>query len=223
MGLQAHCAQSLGSAPVSESEVGVLGWSVPATSSVFPVPPRLLPMTPSLQTTPPTGPEIEPCSPVCPDYQLDCAFLLDDAWWARASLFWLSCNNLNHKPSWNQMILSSNIFLGTIPPRDGRCSKSLGNNMNNFHPLVMRDSLPNSCPAITSSRAVLNADLNAPFKMNGMVLKTWARRENTFFNSTLNQGLRTHPVCHAATTGWAHLVLWALHPRPRQLRTPPLC
>ena len=28
------------------------------------------------------------------------------------------------KPSWNQMILSSNFFLETIPPRDGRCSKS---------------------------------------------------------------------------------------------------
>ena len=82
------------------------------------------------------------------------------------------------------MILSSNFFLGTIPPRDGRCSRSLGKSMNNFHPLVMRDSLPKSCPAITSSRTVLNADLNAPFKMNGMVPKTRARWENTLFNST---------------------------------------
>ena len=55
--------------------VGVLVWSIPATSSMFPVPPRLFPMAPSLQTTLPIGPEMEPWSPVCPDYQLDCALV----------------------------------------------------------------------------------------------------------------------------------------------------
>ena len=77
-------------------------------------------------------------------------------------------------------------------------------------------------PCIHFIKSCFNADRNAPFNMNGMVLKTWAGWGNTFFNSR-NQGLRTHPVCHAATPGWAHLVLWAFHQRPRQSRTPQLC
>ena len=48
---------------------------------------------------------------------------------------------------------------------------SLGKSMNNFHPLVTRESLPCLCPVVPSSKAVLSADLNASFKMNGMVLK----------------------------------------------------
>ena len=142
-GPQAHCAQSLGSTPVLASEIGVSG------TSVFQVPLGLLPISPSLQIIPLTGQMMEPCSPVCPNCQLDWAL----SWMMLGGHVLRLFGSPPTTSTTSLFILEPNdpflhIFLGTIP----------GKSMNNSHPLVMQDLLPNSCSTITSSRTVLEAD-----------------------------------------------------------------
>ena len=80
--------------------------------------------------------------------------------------------NDSHSPASKLLKRSSNRFLGTNPPRGGRCSSILGINKNNFHALTPRVSYPCARAAMHSSNATLSAAVKTPFKKVGTVRMT---------------------------------------------------
>ena len=96
-----------------------------------------------------------------------------------------ACSVSTNAPNLHGRMLG--CFQGTLPPRGGRNKIILGRSMNNFHARWTLMKSPFASPKSLSSKATLNAALNAPLRNTGTVRITTARRWNTSRMPTMSR------------------------------------